>query len=186
MVLVIVSASLLSLPLSPNISGCVRLSWPLSLCLRSIVSSIGGCAPSICLAALLARSFWSSQPHFGSSLIEFISQSKFWCPCSPNICLRFFLWCLPNGPLALVHSSGIGKFSSAHVFVAPMACFCTCLLIATFNPNFTVLASLCLSFAWFFRMIVFHLWHIVFGVYTAARIIRIGRLIICHKFETFR
>lgn len=31
-------ASLVSLPLSPNISGCVRLSLPLSLCFRSIVS----------------------------------------------------------------------------------------------------------------------------------------------------
>ncbi len=70
-------------------------------------------------------------------------------------------------PLALVQSSpiiswlvsslllgsgwaGVGKFSSDHVFVAPMACFCTvtCLLIVTFNFDFTILASSCLSYAW--------------------------------------
>ncbi len=43
MVLVVVSASLVSLPLSP---------------------SIGGCAPFICLATLLARSFFSASLWF--------------------------------------------------------------------------------------------------------------------------
>lgn len=99
MVLVIVSplsSPFLYLPILAGVSASLGLCLSVSV---QLSPSIGGCAPFICLAASLARSFWSSQPHFASSLIEFLSQSEFWCPCSPNICLRFSLWCLPNGPL---------------------------------------------------------------------------------------